>query len=108
MVKSNVFVKKGLSKSMPNILRKCIVHGKVAFFHMWSNKPLLLNEEMRAQVVAIVEYGDGSVEECQPCEVQFTDTKYFCYPRLKIDIKRDKNNIINRKLKERSIYENNR
>jgi hypothetical protein len=26
------------------------------------------------------------VDECPPCEIVFVDTKYFCHPRLEIDL----------------------
>ena len=65
-------------------LRPCIVGGKAALFHCWSDKsdvvaPALMvgghNGGVVRYTVGIIEYIDsGAVHECYPSEIRFTDT----------------------------------
>ncbi len=64
-------------------MRTCKVKGRKATFHKWSHKAwpveagLTVGSHRGGQMeldVAIIEYEDGSVAECNPCEVTFTDT----------------------------------
>jgi hypothetical protein len=65
-------------------LRPCIVKGKAALFHCWSDKSDVLAPSLMAgghnggvvrYTVGIIEYIDGgAVHECYPSEIRFTDT----------------------------------
>jgi hypothetical protein len=65
-------------------LRPCIVKGKAALFHCWSDKSDIIAPSMMQgghaggvirQTVGIIEYIDGgAVHECYPSEIRFTDT----------------------------------
>jgi hypothetical protein len=63
-------------------IRKCIVKGNLAGFHMWSDKSVIVppsplmgghNGGVRKFVVGIVEYEDGTIHECYPNEIRFID-----------------------------------
>lgn len=67
---------------MKNELRQCIVKGKKAYFHMWEVKsqvippsPMMGGHDGGVIKVtfAIVELEDGTVKECYPNEITFTD-----------------------------------
>jgi hypothetical protein len=72
-------IKMHLSESC---LRPCIVGGKMAVFHRWADKAHVIppgrtvgshsGGQMRF-LVGIVEYEDGTVCECYPYEIKFTD-----------------------------------
>lgn len=63
-------------------MRPCEVEGRKATFHKWSHKAwvvdagLAIGSHPGGQMeldVAIIEYEDGTVTECYPYEVKFTD-----------------------------------
>jgi hypothetical protein len=63
-------------------LRKCIVKDRPAYFHKWSDKSEIVppshmigghGGRVITLTVGIVEYEDGTVHECYPSEVRFTD-----------------------------------
>ena len=65
------------------VYRPCIVKGRKALFHGWSNKAEVIPPSpmvgghpggQLSQTVALVEYEDGSVHEAYPSEVRFLDT----------------------------------
>lgn len=64
-------------------LRSCIVVDKKAYFHRWIDKSKIIdpspmigghNGGVIKFTVGLVEYEDGSVHECYPHEIKFTDT----------------------------------
>lgn len=63
-------------------MRPCIVKRRKATFHRWSHKEwviepgIAIGSHPGGQMsldVAIIEYADGTVTECFPHEVKFTD-----------------------------------
>jgi hypothetical protein len=65
-------------------LRPCIVKGRKALFHRWSDKGSIIppspmigghNGGTFTVPIAIIEYDDGAVVECFPSEVKFVDSK---------------------------------
>jgi len=63
-------------------LRRCKVNGHAAIFHRWADKAEVLKAGFAIGsgsggqlwlVVGIVEYEDGTVHECYPHEIVFTD-----------------------------------
>lgn len=72
--------------------RPCIVKnkkdGKKALFHRWSEIARMRDAVMVGTVsgqiketLAIVEYEDGTIEQCYPNEIQFCDGKFqeYCF-----------------------------
>jgi hypothetical protein len=66
-------------------LRKCIVKNKQAYFHRWAEISKIVTPSMLAgrhnggvikQTVGIIEYVvDGTVHECYPNEIRFTESE---------------------------------
>lgn len=65
-------------------LRTCIVKGRKALFHKWSDKSSIVEPSPMVgrhkggvvkYTTAIIEYEDGIVTECYPYEVKFVDKK---------------------------------
>lgn len=70
--------------------RPCIVGGKKALFHRWTDKAQVVGESaLRGGhsagqlwvVVGIVEYEDGTIREVYPYEIRFVDHKLqeYCF-----------------------------
>lgn len=71
-------------------LRPCKVNGKKALFHTWSNKSQIVdpsplmgghNGGVLKYTVGIIEFENGTVEECLPNVIQFLDNKLnnYCF-----------------------------
>jgi hypothetical protein len=66
-----------------NEVRPCVVKGKEAYFHQWGEIRELVDASaplgghggrIISQTVGIIEYKeDGTVRECYPSEIRFTD-----------------------------------
>lgn len=65
-------------------LRPCLVNGKKALFHTWSNKSQIVepsplmgghNGGVLEYTVGIIEYEDGQVSECIPSYIKFINSK---------------------------------
>ena len=63
-------------------MRPCKVNGKGATFHRWADKAEVISPGLAIGshpggqlwlVLGIVEYADGTVHECYPHEIVFTD-----------------------------------
>jgi hypothetical protein len=63
-------------------LRECEVKKNPAKFHCWSHKSNIIQPSIRVgghhggtirYTVGIIEYEDGTVHECYPDEIRFTD-----------------------------------
>lgn len=77
-----VAVDVGEGEGGPRGMRPCIVNGKEALFHRWSEKadiyapsPVVGGHGGGAVkwTVAIIEYEDGQVAEVMPCDIRFLD-----------------------------------
>ena len=63
-------------------MRPCLVNGIKATFHKWMHKAWVVEPspmigghpggQMETDL-AIIEYADGTVSQCSPIEIQFTD-----------------------------------
>ena len=69
-------------------LRPCLINGKKALFHNWSNKSQIVdplpmigghNGGVLEYTVGIIEYEDGQVCECMPSQIKFIDSKMEQY-----------------------------
>ena len=69
-------------------LRPCLVNGKKALFHAWSNKSQIVDPSpimgghkggVLEYTVGIIEYEDGQVCECMPSHIKFIDSKMEQY-----------------------------
>jgi hypothetical protein len=71
-------------------LRPCIVKGRKALFHKWSDKsnivppsPMIGGHDggVLKLTVGIIEYEDGVITECYPYEIRFVDAKFteYCF-----------------------------
>lgn len=71
-------------------LRPCKVNGKKALFHTWINKSQIVdpsplmgghNGGVLNYTVGIIEFENGTVEECLPNVIQFLDNKLndYCF-----------------------------
>ena len=69
-------------------LRPCLVNGKKALFHTWSNKSQIVEPSpmigghyggVLEYTVGIIEYEDGQVCECMPSQIKFIDSKMEQY-----------------------------
>lgn len=63
-------------------LRKCIVKGRPAYFHRWSDTSQIVppspmvgghNGGVISCTLGIIEYEDGHVQECYPSDIKFTN-----------------------------------
>lgn len=68
--------------------RPCIVDGKKALFHRWTDFANVVGESpLRGghsagqihRVYGIVEFEDGTVKEVEPYTIKFTDSLFFEY-----------------------------
>lgn len=66
--------------------RPCIVKGRKALFHRWSEIAQLRDAIVQGtasgqikQTVGIIEYEDGVVADCYPYEIRFCDNKFKEY-----------------------------
>lgn len=69
-------------------LRLCLVNGKKALFHTWSNKSQIVEASpfvgghqggVLKYTVGIIECEDGQVCECMPSHIKFIDSKMEQY-----------------------------
>lgn len=69
-------------------LRPCLINGKKALFHNWSNKSQIVDPSpfvgghqggVLEYTVGIIEYEDGQVCECMPSQIKFIDSKMERY-----------------------------
>ena len=63
-------------------LRTCTVNGREGYFHRWTDKAQVVAPGIAVGshpggqmwlVFGVVEYADGTVHECYPYEIRFTD-----------------------------------
>lgn len=71
-------------------LRPCIVKGKKALFHKWSDRSSILDPSPKIgghsggvlkYTAGIIEYENGAVTECHPSEIKFKDGRFneYCF-----------------------------
>lgn len=73
---------------VPDNYRTCVVKNKNALFHCWQDKAWVVGAspmiggtpagQMR-MTLGIIEYEDGTIHECYPDEIRFTDGLTSCY-----------------------------